>query len=649
MPLFRRGRRAESERGLKSLPPLTGQRTAADVLVTPERALQVSAVYSCIRLLAETGSMLPVGTFQRQGKHRVPLDHPATPLLTYQANPGMEAGEMWAQVLGWLLLRGNAAVYVQRDRAGRPAGLWPVAWTSVEPRRNMDTGEMVYQVTLADDEWAPITEPGGLVRAEGLLHFKSFGVGGVEGLSPVGMARQAVGTSFAATSYIGGFFARDATPGGIVSVEGKLSDEQYERLTRQWRDLHEGFDRSHRLAVLEAGAKWANTTLSPADASFLEVYKLSRAEIAGIYGVPPHMIGDVDRSTSWGSGIEQQSLGYVLYSLTPWLTRLERTAARLLGSPDLYVRFNTGGLLRGDLATRYAAYTQGRGGGWLSANDILAKEDEPPIPGGDEYLVPLNMQPAGSPAPPAQRTRPGPPARRAEETEAPALEQLAAWVTRHIDALSEFFAGQSEEVLAGLSVRPDATAEELLDTAAANETLAALLFELAAGLAGEVGTAAAAALGGAYVPEETTAYLATGAASTAANINTTTVTKLGETLAEVRGGTIGIDAAPAEIRASVAAMFEEMTKARARQLAQARVAGVANFASHEGAKHAGARTKTWRVWDTNPRPTHRRADGQTVSIRDDFTVGSRRGRWPHDSRLGVDEIAGCTCRLQFNV
>lgn len=646
MPLVRRlfGRRdgGRQERGRKSLPPLTGTRTAADVTVTPERALQVAAVYSCIRLLAETGSMLPAGVVRREGSARIPSEeHPASPLLTYQANPNLPAGEMWAQVLGWMLLRGNGGVYIERSNGGTPVGLWPVAWTSVEPRRVKNSGELVWKITLDDDEWAPIREADGLVRDENFLHFRSFGIGGPEGLSPVGMARQAVGTGYAATAYIGGFFARDASPGGIVSVPGTLKDAQYERLTRQWQDLHEGFDQSHRLAVMEAGAKWEKTTLSPADAQFLEVYKLTRGEIAGIYGVPPHMIGDVDKATSWGSGIEQQSLGYVIYSLLPWLTRLERTTAKLFGDPSVYLKFNPDALLRGDTTQRFTAYAQARQWGWMSVNEIRAKEDEPPIQGGDDYLQPLNMVPAGSPAPAEQRALPGRQTRAEDSVETPATEDLPSWIERHFEAIAAFFAEQGDQVLAALGVRPDATAEELIDVAADNETLTAILLQLARGLAAEVGSATAAALGGVFVVEETTAALAASAAATAANVNSTTVERL--------RSTINLGHAPAEVQASVRQMFDGMTESRARVLAQARVSSTSNFASHEGAKQSGARTKTWRVWDAKPRPTHARADGQTVGIREEFIIGSRSGRWPHDHRLGVDEIAGCTCRLQFNL
>ncbi|MCM2390187.1 phage portal protein [Streptomyces albipurpureus] len=816
MPLIRRLLTGRSERSRKALPRLDGRGTSAGVSVTPEKALQVAAVFSSVRLLAETGSMLPCAVYERSGSTRRRIDeHPVAPLLTYQANPGLPSGEFWAQVLGWMLVRGNAGVYIERNNGGRPVGLWPISWTSVEPRRVPETGELVYKITLDDDEWAPIREADGLVRAENFLHFRAFGLSGVEGLSPIGMARQAVGTGWAATSYIGSFFQRDASPGGVVSVPGTLKDEQFERLTRQWTDLHEGFDNSHRLAVMEAGATWQKTTLSPADAQFLEVYKLTRAEIAGIFGVPPHMIGDVERSTSWGSGIEQMSLGYVIYSLMSWTTRLERTTQRLLGGPEAYLKFNPDALLRGDTTQRFSAYAQARQWGWMSVNDIRAKEDEPPIEGGDEYVVPLNMSPAGQTTPPEQRARPSvraaaqvpsgaamvalyppadiaerlavkgglaaeelhitlaylgkdltddqkataavvvagvaaqhqilagsigglgyfppgddgttpyfatvdvpglaelrhrlvdalagagvpadtghgftphmtltylgddgtppqpptpvdlgfteltwatgpqrtafpfsglrarrrPPQQRRDDTaETPAPEEMPGWIQRHFEAISAFLAEQGERALAALNVSPGATADDIIDLAADNEVLTELLLQLARGLVAEVGTATASALGGSFVLEETTAVLAASAASTASNINSTTVEKL--------RSTINLGHAPVEVQASVRDMFDRMTESRARVLAQARVSSTTNFASHEGAKHAGAKTKTWRVWDANPRKTHARADGQTVGIRDTFTIGKHQGRWPHDHRLGVDEIAGCTCRLQFNL
>lgn len=396
MPFLRSalaGQPAQESRSRRWMPSLTGTGTSSSISVTPERSLQIGAVYSCVRLLSEAVASLPVGMFERTKDQRTPIE--SDPLLTLvrdTPNPDIDAGELWRTVLGWMLLRGNAYVYVERNGAGAPIGLWPIGSTSVEPQR-MPDGRLGYKVELNDAEYAPVKNAT-TVRAENMLHYRAFGLG-VEGLSPIGLARESVGIAFAAQAYVGGFFARDASPGGVVSVEGKLDDDQYRRLGEQWKTLHEGFDKSHRLAVLEGGAKWEQTTLSPADAQFIETQRFSRSEIASIYGVPPHMIGDTEKSTSWGTGIAEQGIGFVTYSLRPWVNRLERVTGRLLTAPNQRFRWNVDGLMEGDAKARYAAYAFGRQWGWLSANDIRRREDLPPITDGDQYFTPLNMVPAG--------------------------------------------------------------------------------------------------------------------------------------------------------------------------------------------------------------------------------------------------------------
>jgi hypothetical protein len=277
----------------------------------------------------------------------------------------------------------------------------------------------------------------------------------------------------------------------------------------------------------------------------------------------------------------------------------------------------------------------------------LEEGDEPPAPveplavGFGELVLAVGSDRAEF-AMSGTRSGPRAPHLRADDSaETPSLEELPSWITRHFEAISAFFEEQGERVLAALNIAPGATAEDVIDLAADNEALTEILLQLASGLVAEVGGATAAALGGAFLVEETTAVLAAGAAATATNINGTTLEKL--------RSTINLAQAPVEVQSSVRDMFDKMTESRARVLAQARVSQTSSFASHEGAKQAGARTKTWRVWDANPRKTHQRADGQTVDIRDTFKIGKREGRWPHDHRLGVDEIAGCTCRLQFNL
>lgn len=378
-------------RGRRRMPSLSGTDTASSVSVTPEKALQVAAVYASVRVLSETVAAMPAGLFKKTPGYRTKLpEHKLAGLLLEYPNPQIDSGEYWRTIMGWQLLRGNGFAFVERDGAGAPKALWPISPSSVKVKRGSE-GALVYELTPDEDsEYVPVKK-GYLAQQQEMLHYRGFGLG-IEGLSPIGMARQQIGLNFASTSYVGGFFARDASPGGIVSVPGALTDEQFTRMEQQWESLHKGFDNAHKLAVMEAGAKWEKTTLSPADAQFMEIYKLTRQDIAGIYGVPPHMIGDLERATF--SNIEQQSLDFVIHSLVPWLTRLEKVTNRLFDQKSdagAYLKFNTGGLLRGDSAARGAFYAQGRQWGYLSANDIRRREDEDPIEGGDVYLTPLNM------------------------------------------------------------------------------------------------------------------------------------------------------------------------------------------------------------------------------------------------------------------
>lgn len=396
MPLIRDLLTKET-RGRRNMPALSGTGTTSSVTVTPEKALQVAAVFASVRVLSETVAAMPAGLFKKTPGYRTRMeDHKLAGLLLEYPNTQIDSGEYWRTIMGWQLLQGNGYTFVERDGAGAPKALWPISPSSVKVKRGT-AGALIYELTPDDDsEYVPVAA-GYNAQQHEMLHYRGFGLG-VQGLSPIGLARHQIGLNFASSSYVGGFFARDASPGGIVSVEGSLTDEQYTRLANQWKSLHEGFDNSHKLAVMEGGAKWEKTTLSPADAQFMEIYKLTRQDIAGIYGVPPHMIGDLERATF--SNIEQQSLDFVIHSLVPWLTRLEKVTNRLFdpkSDAGAYLKFNTGGLLRGDTAARSAYYASGRQWGYLSANDIRRKEDEDPVEGGDVYMTPMNMSNGAEP------------------------------------------------------------------------------------------------------------------------------------------------------------------------------------------------------------------------------------------------------------
>lgn len=365
--------------------------------VTPHDSLRVATVYAAVRLLAESVSSLPASLILREGSRRTNQDGPLADLLTVEPNPEQDAPELWRSVMGWMLLEGNAYVYVERDTAGAPVALWPLPTTGVSVGRTPGAKRLYYNVSLAGDD-PDLGFNVARLGPENVLHYKAFGTG-LYGLSPLRQVREAVATSLAAQEYMGRFYKQDASPGGVIQVPGDLTDEQFDRLNKQWKEAHQGVKRSHMMAILEAGATWQKVGLNPGDAAFIETQKWETVEIARAFGVPPHMIGDVERSTSWGSGIAEQGIGFVTYTLTPWITRLEWVARRgLLGDldPRLRLKFRVDGLQRGDTKSRYDGYAIGKQWGFLSTNDIRTLEDMDPVEGGDAYLQPLNMVPAST-------------------------------------------------------------------------------------------------------------------------------------------------------------------------------------------------------------------------------------------------------------
>lgn len=605
------------------MPRLGGTSTSAGVAVDAERALQVSAVYGCVRLISEAIAQLPVHVYRRteNGREQV-SDHPLIPLLTNRPNRDMDAGEFIRGMVGWMLLRGNGIAYREVGGDGRTKGLWPIAPTSVEMKRT-SSGRLAYRITLNESEYVPGFTPGQKrdVPQDRILHFRAFGMGNW-GLSPIGLARTKIGTAFAAEEYGAGFFARGALPGGVLTTDNALSDEQFDRLNQQWNESHGGFGKSHKPAILEGGVSWENVGLPPAEAQFLETQKYTSSTIAGhIFFVPPHLIGDVERSTSWGSGIAEQGVAFVRYSLMPWIVRLERVLNQLFAESDLYVKINTAALERGDIKTRYDAYAIARQWGFKSVNDIKRLEDEDPVPGGDVYLQPMNMVPAGSFDEP-ERGR----SQRGAATRAQSSRDRH--VKAHERALKRFFADQREDVL---SEYGDRGVREF-DREMSDRELARLLASL--GLSAALDSAEEV-LAQFFEEQEVddggfAGWMATMAANTAALINDATVEKV----------------ASASNTDEIREVFDDLTTSRAAQIAESRVAEAVGFGRQEAAKQSGASRKTWRVRSNNPRSEHKRMDGETVDVGDTFSNGAR---WPGDwANLDSDQAAGCRCDMEVS-
>jgi len=369
--------------------------TASGATVSESTALEVMAVFACVRVLAESVAFLPLHVYRRlspRGKERAP-DHSLYPILHLKPNGEMTSFELREVLMGHLALWGNAYAEIQINGAGEVIGLWPLRPDKMQVGRADGVLEYAYTLPKPDKNG----KPGYRFRPDQVLHLRGLGFNGIVGFSPIQLARQAIGLALATEEFGARFFGNGAVPGVVLQHPGQLSDQAHRRLRESWEKRHQGLSASHRVAVLEEGLTIQEIGVPPDAAQFLATRKFQRTEIASLYRVPPHMIGDLERATF--SNIEQQSLDFVQNTLGPWLVRWEQAIdTRLLSSADqlkYFAQFLVDGLLRGDTAARFAAYSIGRQNGWLSANDVREMENLNPIEGGDLYMVPLNMVPAG--------------------------------------------------------------------------------------------------------------------------------------------------------------------------------------------------------------------------------------------------------------
>jgi HK97 family phage portal protein len=381
--------------GLRGLPPdddywyrhIWDSDTVAGVTVTEENALSFSAVYGCVKRLAESIGALPLPVYRRVGRGKArDFANPLYRLLHDQPNPEMTAKQYRQAVVTSMALWGNSYSFIERNLLGEPRALWPLNPAMVEVDRN-GNGELIYG-------WRPSSGQKREFRAADILHPRLFSLDGLVGLSPISQAREAIALGLAEQEYAARLFSNDARPGGVLEHPGRLDDEIHDRIKRSWEAAHRGISNAHKVAVLEEGMKWTPVAMPAKDAEFLASRKLSVTEICRFYAMPPHMIQDLDRSTN--NNIEQQGIEFVTYTLMPWTVEIEQEfTMKLFGNSGLFAEFLLQGLLRGDLKSRYDAYAVGRQWGWLSVNDIRELENMNPVEGGDEYLVPLNMAPAG--------------------------------------------------------------------------------------------------------------------------------------------------------------------------------------------------------------------------------------------------------------
>lgn len=360
--------------------------------VNERTAMQMTAVYACVRVLSEAVAGLPlhVYRYKEDGSREKALKHPLYRILHDEPNPEMSSFNFRETLMGHLLLYGNAYAQIIRNGRGEVVGLYPLMPAKMTVDR--DSGGNLYYLYSRGSDDAPEAGENGQVYLppDQVLHIPGLGYDGIVGYSPIAMAKNAVGLGIATEEYGAKFFANDASPSGILEHPGVLKNP--DKVRESWNKLFRGSVNSHQIAVLEEGLKYQPIGISPDQAQFLETRKFQLNEIARIFRVPPHMVGDLEKSSF--SNIEQQSLEFVKYTLEPWLMRWEQAMGRRLfteGEKESYfIRFNVEGLLRGDYESRMNGYAVARQNGWMSANDIRELENLDRIPaelGGDLYLV----------------------------------------------------------------------------------------------------------------------------------------------------------------------------------------------------------------------------------------------------------------------
>lgn len=371
-----------------------GSNSAAGVSVTPDSALQATAVYGCVRILAETLGMIPLNVFKRgeNNSRSKATDHPLHKLLHDSPNERQTSIEFREMLMGHLALRGNAYAQIIFAKNGSVMELRPIHPDHIE-LKVLDEMRWFYSYR------SPISNKNFNLRSDEVLHLKGVSLDGWTGLSPIDTLRDVVGTTMAADEHSARFFGNNARPGGVLTYPTKLNAKELQNLRESWERVHNGPQNSNKVAILEGGLKWESVSMTNEQSQFLQNRQFQITEIARIFRIPPHMIGDLTKSSF--SNIEQQSQEFVTYTMMPWFVRWEQAILKSLFSEKeqqtFFAEFNTNALLRGDTTARGQYYQLARVNGWMNIDEIRELENMNPLPDGlgQTYMQPLNMKTLG--------------------------------------------------------------------------------------------------------------------------------------------------------------------------------------------------------------------------------------------------------------
>lgn len=375
---------------ISSAPEFNFGAAASGKSVTEETAIQISTVYACVRVLAETIASLPLNVYESDGRggSRIAETHPLEYLLHDAPNEEMTSFIWREQMMTQILLRGNS--YSQIVRSGKTAilSIYPLLSSNMTVDRD-DSGALTYEYQTSEGDTITLSP------AE-VLHIPGMGFDGIMGYSPIALMKTTLGLTLAAEEYGSKVFGNGATPAGVLTHPNRLREP--EKLRNAWNAAYGGSANAGKVAILEEGMKFERISMPNNEAQFLETRKFQVSEICRIYRVPPHMVGDLEHATF--SNIEHQSISFAVHTIRPWLVRIEQSMNKALFGENergkYFVKFNMDGLMRGDYKSRMEGYAIARQNGWMSADDIRGLENLNPIgaaKGGEEYLVNGNMIP----------------------------------------------------------------------------------------------------------------------------------------------------------------------------------------------------------------------------------------------------------------
>lgn len=374
--------------------------SAAGKNVNEQTAMQMSAVFACVRVLSESVASLPLHVYEKDadGNRKKAEDSSLFFLLHDEPNPEMTSYQFRETLMVHLLLYGNAYAQILRNGRGEVLGLYPLMPNRMTVERD-DDGQLFYRYLRYNTEPPVGKDTTVILMPENVLHIPGLSMDGLIGLSPIAACRNTVGSGLAADEFASKYFANGAAPMGILTHPGVLKNP--EKLRKEWNEIYGGSRNSGRVAVLEEGLHFEPVSVSPQDSQLLETRKFTVEEICRIFRVPPHMVQDLDRATF--NNIEQMSLDFVMYSLMPYLTRWEQALRKALLTREekqkYEIKFNIDGLLRGDYKSRMDGYATAINNGFMSPNDVRRLEGWDLIPdgeGGNQYviqgaMIPLSM------------------------------------------------------------------------------------------------------------------------------------------------------------------------------------------------------------------------------------------------------------------